>query len=262
LKPVLAANKEADMRTSKRDYSVFDKFNFERKPVGIKFLLNRPEGLNKLDTELAFCEMFRKAQESSPFYAEQGNFACMGSLLLGMKDPEPFFESGEIGASDGIYQEARANRRIYQYIPRLAKNTVRYVAFSPVDELSFEPDIIVFTAGVSQAEILLRALSYSTGKLLTTRTTPAIMCAWLFVHPFVSGEANYSVTGLGYGMKARKVFPEGLMLISVPYDLLPALTENLREMEWDLPAYRLSDDERNSYFQKATEEIIRRYQDG
>jgi len=87
------------------------------------------------------------------------------------------------------------------------------------------------------------------------------MCAWLFVHPFVSGEANYSVTGLGYGMKARKVFPEGLMLVSVPYDLLPALTVNLQEMEWELPAYRLSEDDRNSYFKKATEEIIRRYQE-
>ena len=249
------------MRTSKRDYSAFDKFNFERKPVGIKFLLNRPDGIKKLDAGLAFCEMFRKAQESPPFYAEKDNFACMGSLLLGMKDPEPFFESGEIGASDGIYQEARANRRIYQFIPRLAKNTVRYVAFSPVDTLTFEPDIIVFTASVSQAEILLRALSYSTGKLLTTRTTPAIMCAWLFVHPFVSGEANYSVTGLGYGMKARKVFPEGLMLVSVPYDLLPALTVNLQEMEWELPAYKLSEDEKNNYFKKATEEIMQRYQD-
>ena len=249
------------MQSTPRDYTIFDKFNFERKPVGIKFLLNKPDGINKLDAGLAFCEMFRKAQDSEPFYAKKDNFACMGSLLLGMKDPEPIFESGEIGATDGIYQEARANRRIYQYIPKLAKDTVRYVAFSPVDKLTFEPDIIVFTASVSQAEILLRALAYSTGKIMTTKTTPAIMCAWLFVYPFVSGEANYSVTGLGYGMKARKVFPEGLFLISIPYDLLPALTVNLQEMKWVLPAYALSDDERNNFLKKTTEEIMQRYLD-
>ncbi len=249
------------MQSTPRDYSIFNKFNFERKPVRIKFLLNKPDGIKKLDTGHAFCEMFRKAQESGPFYATKDNFTCMGSRLLGMKDPEPVFESGEIGAADGIYQEARANRRIYQYIPKLAKGTVRYVAFSPVEKLTFEPDIIVFTASVSQAEILLRALSYSTGKIFTTRTTPAIMCAWLFIYPYVSGEANFSVTGLGYGMKARKVFPEGLMLISVPYDLLPALTINLQEMKWVLPAYALNEDERNNYFKTATEEIMRRYQD-
>ena len=185
----------------------------------------------------------------------------MGSVLLGMRDPEPFAVSGEIGAADGIYQEARANRRIYQDIPKLAKDTVRYVAFSPVEKLTFEPDIIVFTASVNQAEILLRALAYSTGKIMTTKTTPAIMCAWLFVYPFVSGEANYSITGLGYGMKARKVFPEGLILISVPYDRLPALTANLQEMEWVLPAYSVSDDERKDYFKKASEKLMKRYMD-
>jgi len=249
------------MQSTRLDYSIFDKFNFERKPVGIKFLLNRPDGIVQLDTGLAFCEMFRKAQDSEPFYAKKDNFACMGSVLLGMRDPEPFAVSGEIGAADGIYQEARANRRIYQDIPKLAKDTVRYVAFSPVDKLTLEPDVIIFTASVNQAEILLRALAYSTGKIMTTKTTPAIMCAWLFVYPFVSGEANYSITGLGYGMKARKVFPEGLILISVPYDRLPALTANLREMKWALPAYSLSDDESKNYFKKASEEIMKRYMD-
>jgi len=249
------------MQSTRLDYSIFDKFNFERKPVGIKFLLNRPGGIEHLDKGLTFCQMFREAQEAEPFYATQENFTCVGPMLLGMRNMEPVAESGEIGAADGIYQEPRANRRIYQHIPKLAKDTVRYVAFSPVDKLSFNPDVVVFTANVNQAEILLRALAYSTGKILTTKTTPAVMCSWLFVHPFVSGEANYSVTGLGYGMKARNVFPEGLFLISVPYDLLPAFTENLQEMQWELPAYNLSDDERNTHFKKAMEEIVKRYQE-
>jgi len=244
-----------------RDYSVFDKFKFERKPVGIKFLLNKPEGIKQLDKGLTFCEMLREAQKSEPFYAKKENFTCMGPRLLGMSDLEPIAESGEIGASDGIYQEARANRRIYQHIPKLAKDTVRYVAYSPVDKLTFEPDVVVFTASVSQAEVLLRGLAYATGRIMTTRTTPAVVCSWLFVYPFVSGEANYSITGLGYGMKARNVFPEGLILISIPYDLLPGLTENLGEMKWELPAYALKDDERNDYFKKAMEAIMKRYMD-
>jgi len=249
------------MQSTPRDYSVFDKFDFERKPVGIKFLLNKPDGIKKLDKGLTFCQMFHEAQKVEPFYAIKENFTCMGPRLLGMSDMDPIAESGEIGAADGIYQEARANRRIYQYIPKLAKDTVRYVAFSPLDKLSFTPDVIVFTANVRQAEILLRALSYSTGKVMTTRTTPAVICSWLFVYPFVSGEANYSVTGLGYGMKARKVFPEGLFLISIPYDLLTAFTMNLQEMQWVLPAYALNDNERNTYFKKAMEKVMKRYQE-
>jgi hypothetical protein len=48
---------------------------------------------------------------------------------------------------------------------------------------------------------------------------------------------NYTVTGLAFGMKAKQVFPEGWMLISIPYQWIPTITRNLREMEWVLPSY-------------------------
>jgi hypothetical protein len=38
-------------------------------------------------------------------------------------------------------------------------------------------------------------------------------------------------------MKARQVFPEGWMLISIPYDWIPVITQNLKEMKWILPSY-------------------------
>ena len=154
------------MQSASRDYSIFDKFKFERRPVGVKFLLNKPNGIKQLDKSVPICRMFREAQDNPPFYAGKENFACVDSLVLGMVDPEPITVSGQIGAKEKIYQEARANRRIYQYIKKLPKNTVRYVAFSTVDQLSFDPDVLVLTATPSQAEILLRALCYSTGKPL------------------------------------------------------------------------------------------------
>ena len=49
---------------------------------------------------------------------------------------------------------------------------------------------------------------------------------------------NYTVTGLGHGLKRRKLFPEGLQLVSVPFDLLPSLLQTLEEMPWVLPAYK------------------------
>ena len=227
----------------------------------MKFLLNKPEGIGRLDKELALCEMFKEAQERSPFFVSRENFACLGSLVLGMREPEPIFIAGEIGAKEGLYKEARANKRIYQYVPKLPKDTVRYVVFSPIDGISFDPDILIITANVSQAEIILRAYTYTTGKMLTTKSTPVIMCSWLFVYPYVSGELNYTVTGLGSGMKARNVLPEGLMLLSVPFDLLPMLTENLQDMQWVLPLHNIADDD-TEYFTRVTEEIRQEYTDG
>ena len=243
------------------DYAIFKKFNFERQPVGVKLLLNKIEDIDQLEKKLALCEMFKEAQESPPFYAAKDNFACLGSMVLGMREPEPYLESGEVGAKEGIYKEARANKRIYQYIPKLAKDTVRYVAFSGINQLSFDPDLLIITANVSQAEILLRALSYSTGKMLTTKSTPVIMCAWLFIYPYVSGDVNFTVTGLGSGMKAKKVLPEGLMLVSIPYDLLPMMIDNLQDMQWVLPLHTRATEDKE-YFKSITDEIKQEYVNG
>jgi len=250
------------MEPTQRDYSVFDKFNFERKPVGIKFLLNKPEGMEQTDKIMPICRLFTEAQKSQPFYATKDNFACVDRLLLGMMDPEPFMTSGQIGAKEKIYQEARANRRIYQYIEKIPRDTVRYVAFSSQDKLTFEPDLLVITAKPSDAEIIFRALSYSTGKPLTSKITPVLMCAWIFTYPYVTGELNYTVTGIGYGIRIQKVLPEGLFLISVPYDLIPTLIDNLREMEWVLPMTVLNEEDRKESSAKIMEEITREYLNG
>lgn len=237
------------------DLSIFNKFNFERKPVGVKFLLGKPDGIKKLDKTLAFCEMLPEAQKGSPFYATKEDFECVGPLVLGMEEGDPIFESGQVGPRLGIFKEARANRRIYPVIPRLTQGTVRYVVFSPLDKLSFEPDVLVVTANPSQAEILLRAHSYTTGKMWSCKGTPVIGCAWLFIYPYLSGELNFTVTGLGSGMRARQVLPEGLILISIPYDLLPRMIENLQDMEWVLQDYVEGREAHRKRFEKLTEAL-------
>ncbi|MGI6318324.1 MAG: DUF169 domain-containing protein [Firmicutes bacterium] len=220
------------------DLSIFDKFNFERKPVGVKYLLGKPDGFKQLNKKLALCEMFKEAQDEGPFYAAQEDFECVvGPLILGMKDPDPIFKSGQIGAKLGVFDDARANRRIYDQISTLAKNSVNYVAFAPYDQLSFAPDILIVTANVGDAEIILRASSYTSGEMWKSKGTTVIGCSWLYIHPYVSGELNMMITGLYHGMKARQIFPEGLILLSIPFDLLPGIVNNLQQMEWKLPQF-------------------------
>jgi len=136
----------------------------EREPVGVKFLYDKPEGINQLDKKLALCEMLAEAQNSVPFYADKDNHECAGPLVLGLVDLDPFFESGQLGPKLEIFQEARANRRIYHDIPKLQKGTCNYIVFANLSALNFEPDVFIVTGKARQAEIVLRSLSYSTGK--------------------------------------------------------------------------------------------------
>jgi uncharacterized protein (DUF169 family) len=226
------------MRPLEQDLSIFSKFKFEKPPVGVKFLLSRPEGIEQLDKILSFCEMIKEAhQRGAPFYFGKENENCVGRTVLGMEELPPFVEGGQIGPRFGIYQEPRANQKIYQYVPKFEKGIVNYVAFSALDTLTFEPDLLILYSSPSQAEIVLRAMSYSTGEIWDPKATPVLGCSWLFIHPYQSGKVNYTVTGLAFGMKAKQVFPEGWILISIPYQWIPTITQNLKEMDWVLPSY-------------------------
>jgi len=220
------------MSPKQRDYSIFDRFNFERKPVGVKYLLKKPGGIEQLDKSLALCELFKEAQTSNPFYVTRENIQC-GQQILGMADFPPIMHSGQLGPEFSMFKTPSANRRIYEYIPLLSKDSVKCITFSPVDQLPEDPDLLIVTANVTQAEILLRASSYSNGKMWSSKGTTCLACAWIYASPYLNSEVNFTVTGLGFSMKARQVLPEGLMLITIPFDLIPMLIENLEDMQWE-----------------------------
>jgi uncharacterized protein (DUF169 family) len=248
------------MSEAVRDLSIFNEFGFTMKPVGLKFLLFKPEGVKKLDKNLSFCEMIKEAQETEPFYAVQENFTCVGPILLGMAEGDPVFESGHIGQSLNIFEEARANRRLYHYITTLEKNSVNYVVFSSLDKLTFNPDVLVLSADATQLEIILRAMCFSTGKMWTSKGTPVIACSWLTTYPYISGEMNYIITDLSHGMKAKQVFPPGTILVSIPYDELTHLIEGLQKIEWYPAMYTEGREAHDRKFRETIETLHQRLQ--
>jgi uncharacterized protein (DUF169 family) len=232
------------MPLTQKDLAILEQFDFEAPPVGVKFSTRPPDRVERLDENLALCEMLQRAQEGRSFFADARSHTCEAGLyVLGQTEaPDPYI-SGEFGAGLKIFEGPRAAARLYHYIPRIRRGVVKTIAFSPITRLSFDPDVLVILARTSQTEILLRAMSYRTGKMWSSKFSAAIGCAWVFVHPYLTGELNYVLTGMGHGMKRRKLFPEDRQLVSIPFDLLPSLLETLREMPWDLPAFQPDGDE-------------------
>jgi uncharacterized protein (DUF169 family) len=216
------------MKYPPTDYTVFDRLKLERQPVGVKFLPSRPEGIRRIPEKRALCEMFLTALEQPPFYVQKEDFLCVEPLLLGMEDPEPVLVSGFAGGSAGLFKESRANRKLYQYVPRMLKGSVKTVVFSALDQMTFDPDVLVIVADTGQARTILRAEGYTSGNGWTSHGTPVMACSWLYIYPVVTGNINFTVTGLSLGMQALNVpLPEGLFIISIPWNLLPAVMANL-----------------------------------
>jgi len=226
------------MTISKKDLAVLGQFAFDVPPVAVKFSASRPARVTRLGEKLALCEMLKQAQQGQVFFADAENHACEAGLyVLGQADSPGPFISGQFGAGLRIFEEPRSASRLYLHIPKLGRGVVHYVTFSPLAKLSFDPDLLILLADASQTEILLRAMSYRTGEVWESKFTPAIGCAWTYVYPYLSGKLNYSVTGLGHGMRRRKLFPEGRQLVSIPFDILPSILGSLQKMPWVLPAY-------------------------
>jgi len=237
------------MKPLTQDLSIFNKFKFEKPPVGVKYLLNKPEGIKQLDKNMALCEMIKEAQlRSTPFYMSRENEDCAGAFSMGMGEIPPFAASGQIGPELKIFKEDRGNRRLYESLPKVQINTVNYIAFATLDKLTFNPDVLFLLAPPRQAEIVMRAMTYDTGEIWENKTTPVMGCAWLFAYPFISGKVNFLPTGMTFGLIAKEVLDPGQIIIAIPYNKLPTIIQSLEEMDWFLPSYEMGRDKFVEYF--------------
>jgi uncharacterized protein (DUF169 family) len=231
--------KEAKMTLTKNDFAILNKFNFEIQPVGVKFLTKQPDLMERLEEKLTLCEMLKRALEGKSFYAGKEAHTCeAGAYVLGQVDVSEPFTSGEYGAGLKVFEAPRSANRIYRYLPKIGKGVANYIAFSPLNKLPYDPDVLIILSKTGQTEILLRAMSYRTGKMWSSKYTGVIGCAWLFIYPYLSGKLNYSITGLGHGMRRRKLFPEGQQFVCIPFDMLPSMLQTLQDMPWVPPAYQ------------------------
>ena len=234
------------MEKMRNDYSVLEKLGLALPPIGVKFSFFRPEGINPLDigAKLSLCEMLRLAQaENKSFYfSNENDETCVGKILLGMEDFAPFAESGQIGERLGVFEEARCNQHFYQFVPKLEKGVTNYVLFSPASKLTFEPDVLVVSAAPEQAEVVMRAMTYSTGEMYKSSCTPVMGCAWLLIHPFRTAEVNFIVPALVHGLHGRQLYPPETLLIGIPYRWIPVILTNLTRMKLHLDGHKSKED--------------------
>ena len=236
------------MQKGTLDFSPLERLGLELPAVGVKFDFFRPEGIPPLeqDRPMALCEMLRECQRRrAPFYfSREHQETCTGKVWLGMETMAAVDRSGQIGPRLGVFQDFRANGKLYRTVPKMEPGTVNYVSFSPVDQLAFDPDVLVAACDEHQAEILLRSYAWSTGELYISKSSPVMGCTWFLIYPYVSGEINYVLPNLVHGPHGRQLYPQGTVLVSIPYSKLPVVLRNLALMETELKGH----ESREAYF--------------
>jgi uncharacterized protein (DUF169 family) len=244
------------MKPKTLDYAVLDGLDLVRKPVGVKFLPYKPEGVGRIEKQLNLCQMFVEAQTSLPFYVQRDDLHCVEPMILGMEPLDPVPLSGLVGEIDDLYEELRANQKVYQVVPRMLPGSVKSVVFSSVDQIAFDPDVLIVTTDtMDQARTIMRASVYSTGESWSSKGTPVLACSWMYIYPYLSGEINYVVTGMSMGMQTLKVLPQGLMVICIPWQKLPMVLTNLQKMNWHPISETITGEEHKKRFASILAEI-------
>jgi uncharacterized protein (DUF169 family) len=215
---------------------VSSRIGFEVPPVGVKYSVEPPERVSRLDGAMRLCEMLRHAQQGNAFYAGAENHFCGAALYALGKDLPLVYTSGAYGTGLEVFDSPRAGSRLYDHIPRLQERRgIEYMTLAPIGKLTQDPDLLIFAAQEEQSEVVLRAMTYSTGKMWTSKSTGAFGCSWLFVYPYLTGEVNYTSI-LSMGMRALKVFSSGTHLLSIPFDMCGVVLDSLKRMPLSLTA--------------------------
>ena len=207
--------------------------------VAIRFRFEAPDAPRYAGEKLAFCQYVKYTQDTGRhFFIGVDDDACYGKVALGMVPKPPVTAFGQAGYDFGCYKTPIGNQQLYQKLPVLEPNTVRYVEFCPALDCDFDPELLFFVADLPQADILMRATSYISGDLWESVSSPVMSCAWMYAYPIISGKVNHITTGFYHGLKRRKAYPPGLRMIAVPFRKMPEFFRALEEMDWTLIAFR------------------------
>lgn len=217
----------------------FQKLEMQFPAVAIKYCFSQPEEVEHVGKTLSFCQFVKEAQDTGrKFFVTKDDDNCFGKMVLGMIEKPGLAASGQAGYDFGVFKTQAANARLYSMIPTLVPGAHNFVIFCPVSICDFDPDLVIAVANTRQADIIMRATSYISGDLWESRTSNVLSCAWTYAYPYISGKVNFCVTGMHHGMKRRKVYPEGLHIIAIPYQKLLEVGTALNEMDWELIAMR------------------------
>jgi uncharacterized protein (DUF169 family) len=200
----------------------------ERSPIAIGFLDSPPEGLTKWAGEAvpAGCSFWQKAMSGQAFYtvpADHYNCA-VGSYTHKIDLPEE--RAGELTETlEFMVQNNYVAMEEVPGIPTLPM-TPAVIAYAPLDDATFNPDVVLMAIKPSQAMILYEAAVKAGASNALTNSLGRPACAVL---PLTLAS---EMTSISLGCKGNRTFTgiaDDEMYVSIPAAKLAAVVEKLAE---------------------------------
>ncbi len=199
-------------------------------PIAVGFLDSPPANLTRWSgpPTPAGCTFWQRAMAGSSFYTEPADhYNCsVGSYTHGIELPPE--RAHELGATLSFMEQSNyVAMAEVPGIPRLAKAPA-YVAYAPVDDAEFTPDVVLIAATAAQGMLIYEAaLKAGAGDALTT-TLGRPGCAVL---PLT---VNTGAAALSFGCVGNRTFtglPDQELYLALPGARWPAVAQKLGEVQ-------------------------------
>lgn len=174
-----------------------DKLGLTKSPVAIKFVLREediPEGIKKIDGNIRHCEMVQRAAQGGIFYATSEEQMCKGgAAAIGLMEAPDAIKTGEFYQSLGRFKSLGSAKRTMEEIPKIDP-MMKAVIYAPLEDIKFDPDVIVIICKPAQAMKLSQAMIYTRGgRLEVSFSGIQSVCADAVAGPFTTNTPNITL---------------------------------------------------------------------
>lgn len=174
-----------------------ERLGLEKSPVAIKFILREeeiPEGIKKIDENIRHCEMVQKAAQGEIFYATAEEQMCKGgAAAIGLIETPEKIKTGEFYQSLGRFSSLGSAKRTMEAIPKIDP-MMKAIIYSPLEDVKFDPDVIVVICKPAQAMKLAQAMVYTRGgRVEASFAGIQSICADAVAGPFIQNTANITL---------------------------------------------------------------------
>jgi len=201
-------------------------------PVAFRFVTKKediPAGMQELDKTIRHCAMVGLARkEGRIFYSPSARHECNGGAwALGLREITESLKNGDFYFKLGKFESSAACKRTIDRVPHLDTNETFATLYAPLEKTPFDPQVVLIVANAwSMLKLAQSSLFRMGGRINAEFAGIQSVCSDACAQTYLNGQVNFS---LGCdGSRKFSGIEDGELVIGIPAELLPEITESLK----------------------------------
>ena len=201
-------------------------------PVAFRFVSKReevPPGMQELDKTIRHCAMVGLARkEGKIFFSTAGKHECNGGAwALGLRELTESLRTGDFYYKLGKFESSAACKRTIDRVPHLQTLETYATLYAPLEKTPFDPQIVLIVANPWTMLKLAQSVLFRVGGRINAEFAGIqSVCSDACAQTYLNGQVNFS---LGCdGSRKFSGIEDGEMVVGIPAELLPEITESLK----------------------------------